>query len=175
MSAAAGQLRVCQTSTVLTFQVIGRATMALSMPLRRVSEQALARGIACLHIDLRHCQYIDSTFVGTLLGLRRTAGARANFVLVCPSASCQHVFDTMGLGAFFSVLHCEELPDHVWEELDITTDDRVCLKFNVCESHQELVNVGGRTAAPFRAVAETMQRELDAERCSGQKSPGHDL
>jgi anti-anti-sigma regulatory factor len=164
MTTPASTLRVCRDDTTITFQVEGRVTMALSVPLRRLAELALCDGVAALHIDLRRCLYIDSTFVGTLLVLQRAARDRANFSLLCPSASCQRALDSLGLGNRFAVIHCDELPSHAWSEVDVTTEDRLCLKYNVCDSHQELVNVGGRTAEPFRAVAETMQRELDAER-----------
>ena len=164
MTTSPSTLRVCRTETTLTFQVDGRVTMAQSVPLRRLAEQALASGVRCLHIDLRRCLYIDSTFVGTLLVLQRDARDRAAFALLDPSAPCQRVLDSLGLGCRFPVVLGEELPAHVWEELDVTQEDRACLKYNVCDSHQELVNVGGRTAEPFRAVAESLKRELDAER-----------
>jgi anti-anti-sigma regulatory factor len=160
----ASAIRFCQSDTTITFQVDGRVTMAQSVPFRRLAEQALDAGVACLYVDLRRCLYIDSTFVGTLLVLQRAARDRAAFAILCPSAPCQRVLDSLGLGRRFAVIQCDELPAHAWTEVDVTGEDRACLRFNVCESHQELVNVGGRTAEPFRAVAASLQRELEAER-----------
>jgi len=50
------------------------AGWAHGMALRGYAEQAFAAGATGLRIDLRHCTYMDSTFLGTLLFLKRGGG-----------------------------------------------------------------------------------------------------
>lgn len=162
MPPLASPLRIHRSGAVLTFQIDGRATMEHAMPLRRLAEEGLAMGATCVHVDLRRTQYMDSTFVGTLLGLQRLTGAAAAFALVCPSPPCQRVLDGLGLSACFPISQTDE-PTDDWCEADLAGEDRTCLKYCVVESHQHLVDCGGKTAAPFRAIVDTLRREMDAE------------
>ena len=86
MATPRGTIRVCQDCRTVTFQVVGWGRMYQSMPLRRLGEKLLTEGIDSFRVDLRHCTYIDSTFLGTLLTLKRVSkkGNQAQFVLVSP-------------------------------------------------------------------------------------------
>src|SRR3984893_13951711 len=99
MATQQGLVRVCRSCQTVTFQVVGWGRMYQSMPLRRLSEKYLAEGITRLHVDLRHCTYLDSTFLGTLLTLRRASKKcrQVEFYLVSPSAECCRLFQQMGV------------------------------------------------------------------------------
>lgn len=159
---AASPLRIHRAGPVLTFQVDGRATMEHAMPLRRLAEEGLAMGATRVHVDLRRTQYMDSTFVGTLLGLQRLTGMSANFALVCPSPPCQRVLDGLGLATCFPTSQADE-PQNDWCEADLAGEDRTCLKYCVVESHQHLADCGGRSAEMFGPIVETLRREIAAE------------
>lgn len=155
-------LLLSRTTDTLALKIDGRVTMTQSVPLRRLAEDALAAGVPRLLIDLRCCTYIDSTFVGTLLVLQRAAAGHADFALISPALECRKTFESLGLARRFPIVDAVEEFDALWQCVDVSSDDRDRLKFNVCESHEELVNIGGATAAPFRGIAQTMRRELDA-------------
>ncbi len=99
MATQQGSVRVCQDCRTVTFQVTGWGRMYQSMPLRRLGEKFLAEGVTSLRVDLRHCTYIDSTFLGTLLTLKRLSKkwSQAQFVLVSPSTECCRLFHQMGV------------------------------------------------------------------------------
>src|SRR5262245_2184150 len=101
-----GVIRVNQSGPAIRFQVEGRATMHQSLPLRQQAEQALAGGATPVRVDLRHCTYMDSTCMGTLLYFVRLAGqlGPGGMALVCPSLQCQRLFGDMGLDRFFPVV-----------------------------------------------------------------------
>ncbi len=74
MAAPQCRIRYHQDGDVLIFQIEGWATMVQSLPFRRFVEQSLARSTRTLWVDLRQCTYIDSTFLGTLLFIKRASG-----------------------------------------------------------------------------------------------------
>lgn len=156
-------LRVHRDPSRLTFLVAGRATMEHSMPLRRLAEQALADGCQELRVDLRNCLYMDSTFIGTLVLLRKSVGAEGRFTLVCPSTACEKVLEAMTLDRLFVIDGADVSSSASWDEATPCPDDLSKLKYNVVQSHQELAALNGPAAGRCRAVAEMMQKELEQE------------
>ncbi|MBM4068484.1 MAG: STAS domain-containing protein [Planctomycetes bacterium] len=99
MSAPRGLVRVRQDSQGVTVQVVGWGRMQQSVPLRRLGESCLADGSAPFRVDLRHCSYLDSTFLGTLLCLQRMARKldQGQFQLISPSPECNRLFKQIGV------------------------------------------------------------------------------
>ena len=71
MAAQPGRVRVYQHAQAVAFQVEGQATMQHSPAVRRYAEQNLTVGTTALSVDLRRYIHMDSTFLGTLLFLKR--------------------------------------------------------------------------------------------------------
>ena len=96
MLARQGTVSVHQADQTITFRVDGYGRATNSLPLRRFAEQALAAGAANLRVDLRRCLHMDSTFIGTLLQLKRTAEkqGRGSLVLLSPSTQCSSSRET---------------------------------------------------------------------------------
>src|SRR5919108_5670504 len=104
MAAAPGTVRVHQEGQTLHVRVEGRGTMAHGLPLRRVGEDALGRGVNAVRVDLRHAIYLDSTFLGTLLALQNKLARRGGrLALVAPSEACARLLEQMGLDEVFTL------------------------------------------------------------------------
>ncbi len=163
--AAQGIVRVYQDDRTVTFQVEGWTTMNQSLMFRRSAEQALAGGATVLRVDLRLCTFMDSTFVGTLLFLKRTVHGRkqGEFFLICPSAECRQLFHKMGLDGAFPVLE-EEPAGQDWTELTREGEDCEAFKGNVVQAHRELARIEGPAGDPFRAVVRCLERDLEGEK-----------
>jgi anti-anti-sigma regulatory factor len=148
-----------QGSTV-TFRIQGRGTMANSLPLRRFAEQCLAGGATVLRVDLRHAVYLDSTFIGTLLFLKRTACARGagEFTILSPSPECEKLFKQLGLDGVFTRV-AEEPDPGPWTDLCGDTQDVGAVKGTVVQAHRELADLPGQAGEPFRAVVRCLERE----------------
>jgi anti-anti-sigma regulatory factor len=84
MAATQGCIRVRQQDRTVYFQVEGWGTMQRSLSFRFFAERCLAQGAAALRVDLRHCTYLGSTFLGMLIGLKRAASSlgQDSFALV---------------------------------------------------------------------------------------------
>jgi anti-anti-sigma regulatory factor len=159
-----GSVRVYQQGPTLTFQVIGWARMHQSMPVRRLCEKGMGDGVSIVQVDLRHCSYIDSTFLGTLLLLRRNLPRRngCRFQLISPSPECCRLFKQMGVDECLTAVSADELPGDVWTELCCEPDNVEAFNRNVVQAHQELANIGGPAGKAFEGVARCLTKDLEA-------------
>jgi anti-anti-sigma factor len=161
-----GTVRAHQQDQRLIFQVDGWTTMNQSLSFRRCAEQGLASGVTTLWVDLRRCTFMDSTFIGTLLFLKREAHRRPNgeFALVSPSEQCCKLFKQMGLEGVFPIITAEDFPPDAGTELTGGKDDLSAFKRNVVQAHQELASLEGPAGEPFRAVVRCLAKDLEAEK-----------
>lgn len=166
MNAAQGIVRVHRHDQAVTFQVEGCVRMTESMPMRRCAEQALAGGATELRIDLRHCAHMDSTFLGTLLTLKRQLDhvTLGDFALVSPSPQCAHLLKQMGLEKIFSVLTVEEESPGNWTYLSPEGDCPETFKRTLIQAHQELADLEGPAGEPFRKVMAVVMQEAEAQK-----------
>src|SRR3954451_16126973 len=107
MAKEQGTIRFCQTESTILFDIEGWATMTQSLAFRRFVEQCLAGGTRQVWVDLRHCTYIDSTFLGTFLFLQRAIDRSGvgEFRLVSPSPECLKLLQQMGVADVFHILN----------------------------------------------------------------------
>ena len=155
-----GIVRVCQANGAATFQVVGWGKMDMGLPIRRYAEQALASGVRCLKFELQDCTYIDSTFLGTLLILKRVANkSQAEFFLVAPSDDCRKLLHQLGVLEVFPCTAAEATLDRGWTEL-ARTEDVHAFNHNVVQAHRELAELGGVCGEKFEPVARCLEKEL---------------
>jgi hypothetical protein len=138
--------------------------MEQGLAIRRFADQNLGRGTVHLHVDLRHCIYADSTFLGTLLYLKRTVdrGGQGRFALICPSPQCCQSMRQMGLDVLLPTLMEDEPPASAWTELACGTEDVPAFRNNVVQAHQELAGLPGPMGEVFRKVTRQLEQEIDA-------------
>ncbi len=161
MAAPQGIVRACRQGPIVTFQVEGWAHLPECIPLRHWVERQLADGTTRLAIDLRHCSHMDSTFIGTLMLLRRLLKDRGKLVLLAPSAACVRLFDDMGLTGLFAVEEASEVPADGWTELREQASLPE-LRDRMVEAHRELATLEGPAGAPFREMVHRLDDELRA-------------
>jgi hypothetical protein len=106
---------------------------------------------------------MDSTFIGTLLGLKRLLEAlpAGGLVLVSPSAECVQLLAQMRIGQIFAV-ECAPAAEEGWQEVSVPAEVLKSRAFqcNVVEAHQRLADCPGPTGERFRQLADDMAREL---------------
>lgn len=153
MTSASSTLRARQIGATITFRAEGKACMAQGLALRRRAEKALADGDRAVRIDLSDCTYMDSTFVGTLLFLKKRLDRDGgDFALVAPSAPCQALLHQMGLDDLFAVVPaCVESPSD-WTILSGDLGDVENCQRGVVQAHEELAHLPGPAGEAFRKV-----------------------
>jgi anti-anti-sigma factor len=130
---------------------------------RRFAECCLAAGATTLRVDLRRCTFMDSTFMGTLLFLKRAAHQKekGEFVLVSPSPQCCKLIKQMGVEGVFPIEQAEEPAGCRWCDLPSDAKDQPAFKENVLQAHQELAQIEGPASEPFRAVVRCLTQEME--------------
>jgi anti-anti-sigma factor len=166
MAATQGTVRVHQHDHTVIFRVEGRVTMPHSVPLRLFAERCLAEGATQVLVDLRDCAYMDSTFLGTLLSLKKAADRqpRASLLLISPSDGCRRLFAQMGLTGMFPTQVADPDPSADWQELSCNPSDVGTLKRNVTEAHEQLANLPGPAGEQFRTVQQCLAQAAEGEK-----------
>ncbi len=165
MAASGCVVRVHQDERGITYKVEGRATMDHGLALRRYAEQVFACGVLCIYADLRLCTFMDSTFIGTLLHVKRIAcqSDQVHLTLVSPSEQCCRLLRQMGLDGVFTIATTDEPDDQDWTDLVPEPRDRGSFQRNIFQAHQELANLPGCVGETFRAVTETIRRDIETK------------
>jgi len=169
MSAFGGKVLARREADELCFLVVGKVTSHHSPAMRQYAEEGLSRGATKIQVNLSECTYCDSTFLGTLLHLKRRFDAHGPeaFRFVCPSTQFRQMLAQIGAERLFCIVEQATTTDMetTWQQLEDNVD-RVgtrCFKQNVVEAHQELANAGGSLGQRFAPLAEAVTRELDAQ------------
>lgn len=166
MAAPKGMVRLHQDERGITLRVEGLGTMCQSLPLRRYLERCLDEGATALRVELAQCTYMDSTFLGTLLFLKRRFVSReqGQFELVSPSPPCLELLQKMHLEGVFPITTVPPLDAGDWKEIQTAPADDDSFKHNVVTAHQELAKLEGPAGKPFRALAQKFADELGAKK-----------
>jgi anti-anti-sigma factor len=165
MAASQGNLCVCQQDQKIIFRAEGLARFAQGLALRRCGEEALAAGVTKLWVDLRRCEHMDSTFLGTLLYLKRAMNQceHGEFVLVSPSPQCCQLLDSMSLDGVFPTVTAEEA-DAAWKNLPCEVERGDGFKASVVQAHEELANLPGKAGEPFRDLVRGLRQDMEARK-----------
>lgn len=158
-----GIVRFHQRDHTLTFRVEGKATIPNSLPMRLHAERALAAGTTIVRVDLRDCSYMDSTFLGTLLTLKKAVDKKGQFQLISPSVGCQKLFNQMGLTGMFATQVEDPVADTIWTDL-ATEQDQNSLKRNCATAHEALADLPGEAGKQFEQVARCLAQAAGDEK-----------
>lgn len=167
MSESSGSLMATLERSTAVVRVRGRAQAHQCPAFRRFAEEALSGRAQQLQIDLSECDYFDSTFLGTLLHLRKTPGQDGGsmLTLVAPSEQCLQILGRMGARSLFRI-DSGRSPDNTseWHVLPEEQPGQCGLDFkrNVVEAHQELAQVDGPMQDKYRVIAEMAAQDLAA-------------
>lgn len=168
MAQEQGTVEATRRDDTVTFWVAGRATMLHGLAIRGFAEQCLQDVPRNFRVDLRRCTYMDSTFQGTLLYLRReTDKVGCTLQLVYPSNACRRLLDQIGADRIFEIVEGESADAEPGPEaIELTVDERDTrhprFRGTVVEAHQELARLSGPQAAVFRALAERLSKDFDS-------------
>jgi len=157
----------CSRDETVHVRIDGRAVAHDCPALRRYVESAVRNGCRKVLVHLQRCEHFDSTFLGTLLCLKKftTQNNPVDLRLVKASHEAQSILKRMGAAALFDSEDDRECPEQgPWaicepEQAGNCTFD---FKQNVVQAHQQLAEVEGPLGATYRQIAEMAARDLEA-------------
>ena len=168
--ASASAVLVARTADGCCVRVQGRGTMKESPAVQEfvsrtlVDDGAGEAAAGTVTVDLSACEYLDSTFLGCLLGLYKQFDGRGGgrFSITAPPATLAKLFGPTRLDKLMSARSEPPAVTGEWVPLEVAqpvTDARD-LTHHVMECHRRLAEVEGPQQAAFRRIADQLEHEL---------------
>lgn len=140
-------------------RIVGRGTMHESPAFRKLVEANLNCGPVIF--DAERCEYLDSTFLGCLIGLqKKSEQSRGRFAIAASHEVQLKLFSLSSLYKYFDFVEPDASKVQSLERVDIDQLDAQSLGRHVMQCHGTLAERGGREAPAFRAIAERLAEEL---------------
>jgi anti-sigma B factor antagonist len=159
------KITVARFAQGVSVQVDGAGTMSESPLVYAFAEETLKTDGQQVIVDLSACTYLDSTFLGGLVGLhKRHAAEPGRFAIFAPLPRRQNLF---GVSRLDRILPFVEVLPSLDGDLPLETRPQLSrdeLGRYIVDCHRRLAELGGEQAQDFGHVAEALAGELDGRR-----------
>lgn len=154
----------------LVLRVVGKGKSSNSAAISQAANEAAECGVKSIVIDLKSCDWLDSTFVGTLVGVavRMRQHHAGEVALVNVDEATRRQFEEFGLTRLFALEEAGE--NYVWasDPLPHVLQDPRQLARSILEAHQHLMAVNPENARRFAAVQKRLLAELQGQRVANR-------
>ncbi len=97
-------LTVRKNGVIVEVVNLSKATMEQAKEFKTILNEHIDQGQLSFVIDLKMCEFIDSTFLSTLiLSLKRTSAMGGDIKLVLPNNDIYSMFDSTGMFKVFQI------------------------------------------------------------------------
>jgi anti-anti-sigma regulatory factor len=153
-------LKFGRTDLGFRLRVEGRGTLQESRPAETFVGEAMVMADAIVVIDLSDCEYLDSTFLGCLLGLYRQFGP-SRLHIAAPADRTKKLFGPTKLDVALRV--SGELPTVIGQYVTLAPEaiDSKEMARHIMECHRRLAEIPGPQQTAFAAIAQQLARELE--------------
>jgi len=159
---ASTRLSAGRTKTGYRLRVEGRGTMRESPAAHEFVRQVLDHEDGALVLDLEPCDYLDSTFLGSLVDLHKRYGSQVppRFLV---AASREKRLRLLAPNHLEKLLNATEVcPEVIGEDcvLPPLAKGSQELGHHVMECHRRLAELDGPNRAAFEQIADQLAREM---------------
>jgi anti-anti-sigma regulatory factor len=154
------ELSIGRFSKGIVLRIVGRGTMTESPAFRAAFEHGPAAGIVVF--DATRCDYVDSTFLGCLIWMKKACerSAERSFVIAASDSTRIKLFSTSSLSGYFNFIDaCPKTVD-TFVKIDVGKLHPEELGRHVMHCHELLADMGGDKPQAFKAVADRLAQEL---------------
>jgi len=141
-------------------RVAGRGTFQNSTGLKEFAAEMTRRGHREFIVDLKDCELMDSTFMGTLAGIALRLGAEGRVRIARANARCRTVMKNLGLDRIVTV---EEEPALVEPSPPLRDAEghppREAKRETIIEAHRNLVEADPANEVRFKDVIDFLQHK----------------
>lgn len=155
-------LGVSRIDNAALVQVFGLGNMHLAPTLHEFVHNEIEKGTANFIVDLRECTGMDSTFMGTFIGLSDATQAVGGwFCLVNPGPDNLNLLKMLGVHNMVTI-HDDDFPSRPQDVVTMLhpTDDAFARLEQVREAHLRLVDADPENKARFGPFLKAMEAEL---------------
>jgi len=141
-------------------RVAGRGTFQNSTGLKEFAAEMMQRGHRDFVVDLKDCELMDSTFMGTLAGVAMRLGPEGKLHVVRANERCRKVMKNLGLDR---VVALEEEPTGQEPSPPLRDAEgnppREAKRETIIEAHRNLVAADPANEVRFKDVIEFLQHQ----------------
>lgn len=165
MNSAGCDILVGTLAKEVFVRVEGKGTHANSQPLREFLLGMLEQGCRTFHLDLQNCTYMDSTFLGTIVGvcLQVKGKEGSRFIVANASQRNRELFQTLGVAQFFEFASmaapAAPAPQQL-ETLPHGQDTKQQRAETMLEAHETLTRVDAANVPRFKDCIEFLKEDL---------------
>lgn len=147
-------------------RVQGRATHLHGQPLRDVAREMINRGFTRVELDLGRCTYMDSTFLGVLVGIsmRLEKQGADRVVIFRISPRNLELFKTLGVDRFFQMnspgAMAREDEVNNAKALPQARSSTPAWASTIIEAHQLLIDTDDRNEPRFKELLTFLKEDL---------------
>jgi anti-anti-sigma factor len=145
---------------VVWVRVEGRGTFQNSTGLKEFATEMMKRDHKEFVIDLKNCELMDSTFMGTLAGIAMRLGSGGKLHVVHPNARCRQVLKNLGLDRVVSVDDDAPVgaPGEPLRDAE-GNPPREAKRETIIEAHENLVAADPANAVRFKDVIDFLKHK----------------
>ena len=141
-------------------RVQGRGSFQNSTGLKDVSAELIKRGHREFIVDLKDCELMDSTFMGTLAGLAFKLAPDGNLRVIRANERCRSVLQNLGLDRVFRVEEsATPVPPGTALREATGHPPREAQRETIIEAHENLVAANPENAIRFKDVLDFLKHE----------------
>ena len=160
------KILVARSADLGFIKVVGRGSFQNSGCLKAFYQQLLKEGVYRFVVDLEACTYLDSTFLGILLGLGLKLKDAGNGLLHILNASPRNLELLKNLG-LDRLIHIDSpraklngVPENKLEEVACARPTREEAAPTILEAHEALMEFDPRNIPKFKDVVEFLREDL---------------
>lgn len=152
------RLLVARQQATAYIRVEGTATFRDCPALRSFAEVMQEQGVHQFHFLLDQCSGMDSTFLGTLAGIRLRVGRPRAVVIRSANDKVRSILATMGLDRLVTYTHApEDAEETPLETLPPQAADKDEMRRLMIEAHEDLGSAAPSNRARFQSVVDFLR------------------
>ncbi len=156
-----GKIAICRTDSGYLVRVTPRGTVEQSLAVRDFVCRTMDEGIHIV-LDLSTCEYLDSTFLGSLVIMHQHGDESPGSLNVYADEARRHqLFGACHLDAFLNFASARPRCTSGEVALQVANLGRADLCEHLIATHQKLADLGGPAAETFRRIANRLVSERD--------------
>lgn len=160
-------MKIGRRHQTVIFKVSGRGTLRNSLPLEKLARAALDEGEAKeIIVDLKDCLYMDSTFMGVLVGINAALLKKGSQRLIIANADdrSKHLLDNLGLSRIMELRNDLGKFETEWELVaDEPLEPRTLAK-HILTAHDSLGKIDAQNQTRFGEVKRLLLESLSQEK-----------
>ena len=156
-------VEVARAGQTIIVRVNGLGNMANALPFWDLAEQELEKGADTFAVDLFACTGMDSTFMGTIVGVARALGEleRGKLTVLNPSQVCASLLEMVGADRFVEISNLSLEPELEMQRLPNVRGSVEARLRLIRRAHERLVEIDKRNQEKFGPFLKALVAELE--------------